>query len=154
MYEKKNKIALESQVKYCIAAKPNNLLFLQTVCRCYDGDVETVLFFFLFLFFSFFSPPLQKFPTPSESNKEKNLSHRVSLSFFTHICLWRSGFYFFFCIVDMMPVSAADGPNHRCSHSHVLTRLNSILAFNIRTDASTNCPMRDKKKAYMCVYMY
>lgn len=152
--KKKNKIALESQVKYCIAAKPNNLLFLQTVCHCYDGDVETV-FFSLFLFFSFFSPPLQKFPTPSESNKEKNLSHRVSLSFFTHICLWRSGF--FFCIVNVMPVSAADGPNHRCSHSHVLTRLNSILAFNIRTNASTKCPTRDKKKhicVCICIDMY
>lgn len=127
MYEKKTKIALESQVKYCIAAKPNNLLFLQTVCDCYDGDVET--FFFSFSSVPFFSPPLQKFPTPSESNKEKNLSHRVSLSFFTHICPWRSGF--FFGIVDAMPVSAADGPKPQmqslsCAHT---SQLNTGLQY-------------------------
>lgn len=70
----KNKIALESQVKCCIGAKPNNLLFLQTVCHCYDGDVETVFFFFSFS--PFFSTPLQKFPTPSESNEKISFTQR------------------------------------------------------------------------------
>lgn len=144
----KNKIALESQVKCCIAAKPNNLLSLQTVCHCYDGDVETVFFF---SFFPFFSTPLQKFPTPSESNKK--ISFTQSQFEFLHaylpMAIWN------FCVVKVMPVTPADGPNHRHSHSDVLTRLKSILAFNICTIASMNCLIRDKqRRVFMYLYVH
>lgn len=150
--KKKNKIALESQVKYCIAAKPNNLLFLQTVCHCYDGDVETV-FFFLSLLFLFFSPPLQKFPTPSESNKEKK-SFTQSQFEFLHAYLPVALWIFFFGIVDAMPVSAADGPKPQmqslsCAHT---SQLNTGLQYpHERVNELSD---ERQKKAYMCVYMY
>lgn len=124
--KKQDCIRITGQILYRCQAKqftfpPNSVSLLWWWC----GN----RFFFPFSSFPFFSPPLQKFPTPSESNKEKNLSHRVSLSFFTHICPWRSGF--FFGIVDAMPVSAADGPKPQmqslsCAHT---SQLNTGLQY-------------------------
>lgn len=154
MYEKKNKIALESQVKYCIAAKPNNLLFLQTVCHCYDGDVETV-FFFLSLLFLFFPLPCKSFQRLQSPTKKK-IFHTESVWVSSRI--FARGALDFFLVLSMRCLCLLQtGPNHRCSHSHVLTRLNSILAFNIRTNASMNCPTRDRKKhicVCICIDMY
>lgn len=152
--KKKNKIALESQVKYCIAAKPNNLLFLQTVCHCYDGDVETV--FFSFSSFSFFFPSPAKVSNAFRVQQRKKSFTQSQFEFlhaYLPVALW-----IFFLVLSMRCLCLLQtGSNHRCSHSHVLTRLNSILAFNIRTNASMNCPTRDRKKhicVCICIDMY
>lgn len=103
--------------------------------------------FFSFLFFPFFSTPLQKFPTPSESNKK--ISFTQSQFEFLHaylpMAIWN------FCVVKVMPVTPADGPNHRHSHSDVLTRLKSILAFNI---CSCINELSDKRQTKACVYVF
>lgn len=52
-----------------IGAKPNNLLFLQIVCHCYDGDVETI-FFFSFPFFPLTCKSFQRLQSPT-----KNILH-------------------------------------------------------------------------------
>lgn len=99
MYKKKNKIALDSQVKYCIAAKPNNLLFLQTVCHCYDGDVETVFFFSLSLLFLFFPSPAKVSNAFRVQQRKKSFtqSQFEFLHAYLPVALW----IFFFFVLSM-----------------------------------------------------
>lgn len=155
MYKKKKQdcIRITGQILYRCQAKqftfpPNSVSLLWWWCG-------NRFFFFSFSSFPFFPLPCKSFQRLQSPTKKK-IFHTESVWVSSRIFACGALDFFFFCIVDVMPVSAADGPNHRCSHSHVLTRLNSILAFNIRTNELTrqrNVRRETKKSIYVCVYV-